>query len=229
MRLRISAILVVVLLFASSAVFADTDELVELGNRLQKCEERWCLSVAQPPTPWPHPLITRTISIEEHPTIVIDIPSGFSRMRRTDYFLMFIYDNKKVLTIEEITKEAFPELRENTKNSKMTMADAAHATFTKTTKVKVPECPDDKKFWYWSMFFKMAFFENDHLVFSSKKGSLTMYYLSSKLNGGVLKNTAVIVNDSSPHYILKLGSANMSFDEFKSVIGTIKEKKVMNP
>ena len=229
MCLRISAILVVFLLFTSYTVFADTDELVELGNRLQKCEETWCLSVAQPPTPWPHPLITRTISIEEHPAIVIDIPSGFSRMQKTDYLLMFIYDNKKVLSIEEITKEAFPELRENTKNSKMTMADAAHATFTKTTKVKAPECPDDKKFWYWSMFFKMAFFENDHPVFSSKKGSLTIYYLSSKVSGGVLKNTAVIVNDSSPYYILKLGSANMSFDEFKSIIGTIKEKKVMNP
>ena len=79
--------------------------------------------MAQPPTPWPQPLKNRTISIEEHPAIVIDIPPGFSQIRSVDYFLMFIYDNKKVLSSEEITKDAYPELRENTKNSKMTMAD----------------------------------------------------------------------------------------------------------
>jgi hypothetical protein len=159
---------------------------------------------------------------------VIDIPAGFIRIKRTDYLLMFIYKNKKVLTFEEISREAFPDLHENTKNSKMTMADAAQATFTRTTRDKAPECPDDRKFWYWAMFFKMANFEDGSTVFSCKKKSLTAYYLSEKRNTGTVINKAVVINGNSPDYILKLGSANMSFEEFKSVIGTIKKAKTAN-
>jgi hypothetical protein len=196
---------------------------------MQKCIEPWCLSVAGPASPWPAPLRTASITIEEHPAVEIDIPTGFKRIRRADYFLMFTYDNKKVLTLEEISKEAFPELRENTKNSKMTMADAAHVIFTKTTKDKSPDFIDDKNYWYWAMYFKSAFFEKNTPVYAGKKGPLTIYYLTGKWNGGVIVNKAVIVNDDSPNYVLKLGSANMTFDEFKSIIGTIKETRETAP
>jgi hypothetical protein len=229
MRFHISSLSVVFFFVACSYGLADVDDLKDVGNRLRSCEEKWCFSVANPLSPWPPPLKADTVSIEEHPAIVIDIPTGFSRIRKTDYFLMFVYNNKKVLTLEEISKEAFPDLRENTKNSRMTMADAALATFTKTTKDTVPDCTDDMKFWYWAMFFKMAFFENGSTVYASKKGPLTAYYVTSKWNGGAIVNKALIVNGNSPFYLLKLGSANMSFDEFKSIIGTIKEKKETKP
>ncbi len=229
MRVLLALISVNFIFFFCSDVYAGTDELHEVGKRLQKCEEKWCLSVAQPPSSWPSPLKGDSISIEEHPAIMIDIPAGFIRIKRTDYLLMFIYKNKKVLTFEEISRESFPDLHENTKKSKMTMADAVQATFTRTTRDKAPECPDDRKFWYWAMFLKMAFFEDGSTVFSSKKESLTAYYLSEKRDTGTIINNAVVINGNSPDYILKLGSANMSFEEFKSVIGTITQRKGINP
>ncbi len=229
MRFWVPAISMFFIFIACTTVLADIDELQKVGNRLQKCEEKWCVSVAQPPSTWPSPLKSDSILMEEHPAIEINIPAGFIRIRRTGYLLMFTYPHNKILFLEEISKEAFPKLLENTKNTKMTMADAAHATFTKTTKDKVPDCPDDKKFWYWAMFFKMVFFENGSPVFSSKKDSLTAYYFSEKRNGGPVINEAAIINDNSPDYILKLKSANMSYEEFRSIIGTIKEAKAMKP
>lgn len=141
---------------------------------------------------------------------------------------MFIYPDKKILTLEELSRDAFPELRENTRKARLSMADAIHAIFTKTVKDKAPEHQDDKLFWYWAMFFKSVFFEKDTTVLSGKKGHLSAYYLTSTWDGKAEVNKAVIVNGNSPIYALKLDSANMTFDEFKSIIGTIKEKEETN-
>ena len=215
-------------LFPRSTVFSQNVEFHELGNRLRTCGETWCRSVANAPSLWPQPCTTNTISIEVQPTIVVDIPAGFLQIRKTGYFLMFIYKNKKVLTMEELSKEAFPELSARTKNARLTMADAVHATFTRTPKDTPPACPDDAQFWYWAMFFKMTFFENSFPVFSSQKGPLTVYYLSSKRPGMALVNDAVIINDNNPEHILKLKSTNMTLKEFKSIIGTTREKRNRN-
>jgi|SRR5450631_691023 len=224
MRITICKLTSILLLLGCLPCFADVKELSEVGDRLRKCEEKWCVSVARPPSPWPTPLNAKTIILEEYPAVTLDIPSGFIRIRSVDYLLMFIYEGKKVLILEEVTKDAFPELREKTLDSRMTMAEAGHATFTKTTKDAAPDCPSDAKFWQWAMFFKMAFFEDDTPVYSSKKGALTAYYLSKKRAGNLI-NEAVIINDNSPDYVLKIKSANMSIEEFKSTIGTIKENK----
>jgi len=55
-----------------------------------------------------------------------------------------------------------------------------------------------------------------------------VYYLSSKRPGLALVNDAVIINDNNPEYVLKLKSANMTSEEFKSIIGTTREKRNRN-
>ncbi|CAG1010717.1 hypothetical protein ANAEL_04009 [Anaerolineales bacterium] len=229
MRVIVCKFMVILVIFGCIPCFADVKTLDEVGGRLRRCEEKWCVSVARPPSPWPSHLKAKTIPVEEHPAVTLDIPAGFNRIRSVDYLLMFIYEGNKVLILEEVTKDAFPELREYTSDSRMTMAEAGHATFTKTTKDKAPDCLADAKFWQWSMFFKMAFFEDNSPVYTSRNESLTAYYLSKKREGGALVNEAVIINDNSPDYLLKLKSANMSFEEFKSIIGSIKEKKATRP
>jgi hypothetical protein len=214
----------IILLLSCLPCFAGVKELSEVGDRLRKCEEKWCVSIARPPSPWPAPLNAKTITVEEHPAVTLDIPTGYIRIRSVDYLLMFIYEGNKALILEEVTKDAYPELRENTMNSRMTMADAGHATFTKTTRDAAPDCLCDAKFWQWTMFFKMAFFEDDTPVNTSKNGALTVYYASKK-RAGNLVNEAVIINDSSPDYVLKIKSAHMSFEEFTSIIATIRENK----
>lgn len=228
MKFLLSVFSILFVLFPRSTVFSQNVEFHDLINRLRTCEETWCHSVANAPSLWPQPCTTNTISIEVQPAIVVDIPAGFLQIRKTGYFLMFIYENKKVLTMEELSKEAFPELSARTENARLTMADAVHATFTRTTKDTPPVCPDDAQFWYWAMFFKMTFFENRFPVFSSKKGPLTVYYLSSKRPGMALVNDAVIINDNNPEYVLKLKSANMTLEEFKSIISTTREKRNRN-
>ena len=228
MRIMICIFTSILLLAGCLSRFADAKALNEVGDRLHKCEEKWCVSVARSPSKWPPHLNATTITVEEHPAVTLDIPTGFIRIRSVDYLLIFIYEGNKILILEEVTKDAFPELRENTMDSRMTMAAAGHATFTKTSKDAVPDCPSDAKFWQWSMFYKMAFFEDDSPVYTSKKESLTAYYLSKK-RADTLVNEAVIINDNSPNYLLKLKSANMSNEEFNSIIGSIKAKKGRTP
>lgn len=224
MHLRILKMTLILLLLGNVSCFAGVKGTNDVADRLSRCEEKWCLSVAGPTVPWPSPPTGKTITIEEHPAVTFEIPVGYTRIRSVDYLRMFVYEKNKVLILEEISKEAFPELRENTQDSRMTMAEAGHATFTKTTKDSTPDCPADAKFWQWAMFLKMAFFEENVPVFISRNKSLTLYYLSKKKEAGVMVNQAVIVNDNSPQYILKLKSLNMSLYEFKSILGSTKEK-----
>jgi hypothetical protein len=109
------------------------------------------------------------------------------------------------------------------------MADAARATFTRTTRDKVPERLDDRYFWNWAMLFKTAFFENGVPVQASRKDTLSAYYLSTRRKGRKLVNEALIINEKSPGYILKLKSVNMTFEEFKGIIGSVTGKEAVKP
>lgn len=62
------------LLFACSTDTTYATDVSELAERVSKCDERWCISVANPPSSWPSPLKSDTIAVEEHPSIVIEIP-----------------------------------------------------------------------------------------------------------------------------------------------------------
>ena len=97
----------ILLLVGSVSCFADVKDVNDVADCLSRCEEKWCLSVSGPTVPWPSPPTGKTITIEEHPAVTLEIPVGFTRIRSVDYLLMFVYEKNKALILEEISKEAF--------------------------------------------------------------------------------------------------------------------------
>lgn len=201
------------------------------GEELQipKCVEAWCFTVAQPPSAWPAAYTGKTVEVQELPRILIDIPAGIKKIVRSDSVTLIIYDGKKVLSFSEHRKEDYADFMKAVEGTNYTLNDLMHAIFTKTPRDKEPESSADQTFLRLAMRFK-SFYMSDPgtRVFSGKKGTVTVYYKSeSKPILVNQENTAIVLNENSPTAFLQISSANMTFDEFKEIIGTIREKIVL--
>lgn len=200
------------------------------GEELQipKCEEAWCFTVAQPPSAWPAAYTGKTVEVQELPRILIGIPAGIKKIVRSDSVTLITYDGKKVLSFSEHRKEDHADFMKAVEGTNYKLNDLMHVVFTKTPKDKEPEAAADQTFWRLAMRFKSTYLgEPETKVFTGKKGAVTVYYKKEpKPILGNLENTAIVLNEKSPDSFLQISSTNMSFDEFKKIIGTIRERIV---
>lgn len=192
---------------------------------LRKCEKDWwCNAVAQPPSPWPQPYPGKTVQIVESPRLIVEIPTDLKRIVHSDYILFATFKDNSQLIFEASSEELFQHLfAPLMKDVHLTMRDIAMIMFTKTAKDNEPEISSDLLLWRFSINMKRHFLSEKALVFTSQKGPVTCFYWHVPEKENIGESTAILVNDKNPYSFLKIVGQSMSFDQFKKIIGTIRD------
>lgn len=189
--------------------------------QIPRCDEKWCFDVAQPFSPWQTAHKGDAVIIEDGPQILTSIPSGFNRIWRSGYSIHYFFEKKKLITFNQITLDIFPDLKNNSEGSNFAVYDIWKTIFTKTPEDDKPKKLEDALRWDWALScMKKFYFRGGNPVYSSKNGHLTVYYLNG-LDGVKTRNAAIVLNDGNRDMALEINSANINFETFKQIVGSI--------
>ncbi len=158
-------------------------------------------------------------------SFLIRIPAKVKRISTVNDSLLVFNENGSVLHFSPITAEDLV-IKDHpsgvTINSKITVSEAGQIPFEKTINDPVPNDPVDFAVWQDAMENKKEIFGNSNLVFKSEKNNLKAYYYESPVPP--LGNYASIHDLNRPNLFLHVAVQNLSFEEFKKIIGSIKLK-----
>lgn len=186
-----------------------------------ECEGPGCLRTAQP-TDWPSSPQESIFTMELH-RFRLGLPSSPKRVARQWGGDVFVANQDGSLFVFSlVTKYTGAQGVPMPQKSNFTVADSGRFIFTQTAEDPRPEDPNDLWVWLWAIDEKQLFFSEDNPVYTATKGSLTVYFwedIRSKAS-----SMAFVFDSASPECYIRVHARDISFDEFKKIIGSVTMK-----
>ena len=185
-----------------------------------QCEGQSCnITAITKPLP-PHPENGRyTIDLDQFSIILPSPPLRIYRLLDGDVYVYF--ENGDSLSFSLDSQKSFSEDDPWPASSNYSIADSAEFIFTRTAK-DLASLTDKGDIWIMkrALFLKGELFGPHSEIQYSRKTDFSLYYW----NDTAMKNVcfAYIFSESIRDRYLRISSSNMQFDDFKSIVASIK-------
>ncbi|MDO3380126.1 hypothetical protein [Geoalkalibacter halelectricus] len=186
-----------------------------------ECEEPGCLRTAQM-TDWPSSPQESVFTMELH-RFSLALPSQPKRVARQWGGDVFVAgQDNSLFVFSLVTTYGGVEGVPMPQKSNFSVADSGRFIFTKTVEDSRPEDPNDLWIWLWAIDEKQMFFGKDNPVYTATKGSLTVYFWEDIRSKDSAR--AFIFDSESPECYVRVHARDITFDEFKKIVGSVTMK-----